>query len=106
MTLRAYALNCTLKSSPSVSSTDVIISQVADELGKHDAKTETMRAVDHRVQPRRRRHDLLGGRGDAGHRLQGPRPGARQGASTTSTMVANAVHLARALQGSPYPPPS
>jgi multimeric flavodoxin WrbA len=51
MTLRAFALNCTLKPSPDVSSTDVLISQVADELRKHDVKTETTRAVDHDIRP-------------------------------------------------------
>ena len=51
MTLRALALNCTLKASPVPSSTDRMIGVLADALAEHDVTTETIRVVDHDVRP-------------------------------------------------------
>ncbi len=51
MTLRALALNCTLKASPAPSSSDRMIGVLADALAEHDVTTETIRIVDHDVRP-------------------------------------------------------
>lgn len=51
MTLRAIALNCTLKASPAPSSTDRMIGVLADALADHDVTTETIRIADHDVRP-------------------------------------------------------
>lgn len=51
MPLRALALNCTLKPSPAPSSTDRMISVLADALAGHEVETETVRVVDHDVRP-------------------------------------------------------
>lgn len=51
MTLRALALNCTLKPSPAVSSTDRMIGVLADALAVHGISTETIRVADHDVKP-------------------------------------------------------
>jgi multimeric flavodoxin WrbA len=51
MTLRAFALNCTLKASPEPSSTDTMIRHVFDHLHRHDVETAQARLVDHQVSP-------------------------------------------------------
>ena len=48
-TLRALVLNCTLKSAPAESSTDLIGRQVLEALGEHDVDGEILRVVDHGV---------------------------------------------------------
>ncbi len=50
-TLSAIALNCTLKPSPSESSTEVIASQILEELLKHGISGDTVRVVDYDVRP-------------------------------------------------------
>ena len=47
----ALALNCTLKPSPSESSTGVILDLVLTELAKHGVEGEHVRVVDHDVRP-------------------------------------------------------
>jgi multimeric flavodoxin WrbA len=50
--LTAVAINCTLKHGPDESSTDLILSEVIAELGKHDVATgPVIRAVDHDIRP-------------------------------------------------------
>jgi multimeric flavodoxin WrbA len=49
--LKAIALNCTLKRSPSESSTDVMLNQIAEQLQKHNVSTETIRIADYDVHP-------------------------------------------------------
>jgi len=49
--LRAIALNCTLKPSPAESSTDVLISQIADGFQQQDVSLETIRIVDLDIKP-------------------------------------------------------
>jgi len=49
--LRALVLNCTLKPSPSESSTDLLAQQVLDALAPYDVTAETIRVVDHDVKP-------------------------------------------------------
>ena len=49
--LRALVLNCTLKPSPSESSTDLLAQQVLDALARYDVIGETIRVVDHDVKP-------------------------------------------------------
>ncbi len=49
--LRAFALSCTLKPSPSDSSTDLLTQQLLDRLGEHGVETEMVRAVDHDIKP-------------------------------------------------------
>jgi multimeric flavodoxin WrbA len=51
MTLRAFALNCTLKASPEPSSTDAMIRHVLEHLHRHDVETAQARIADHRVSP-------------------------------------------------------
>jgi multimeric flavodoxin WrbA len=51
MTLKALALNCTLKPSPEESSCDVLLDCLRDHLAEHDVETETIRIVDHDVRP-------------------------------------------------------
>lgn len=51
MGLTALALNCTLKPSPADSSTDLMISQVAELLGNYGIHTETVRVADYDVRP-------------------------------------------------------
>lgn len=50
-TLRALALNCTLKPSPAESSTDLMVSHVLSALAGHGVTTESVRVVDHDVRP-------------------------------------------------------
>jgi multimeric flavodoxin WrbA len=49
--MHAFALNCSLKRSPAVSSTDVIIDCLGDELGPLGVGLERARLVDHDVRP-------------------------------------------------------
>ncbi|MDN3311566.1 NAD(P)H-dependent oxidoreductase [Microbacterium oryzae] len=49
--LRALALNCSLKPSPAVSSTDVLTQQVLDALAPHGVAGEIVRVVDYDVKP-------------------------------------------------------
>lgn len=49
--MRAFALNCTLKSSDEPSSTDLILDQIADELRRHGVEMGRARVVDHDVRP-------------------------------------------------------
>ncbi|OLL19167.1 MULTISPECIES: flavodoxin family protein [unclassified Rhodococcus (in: high G+C Gram-positive bacteria)] len=50
-TLRALALNCTLKPSPEESSTDLMVSHVLSALAGHGVITDSVRVVDHDVRP-------------------------------------------------------
>lgn len=52
-TLKAIALNCTLKSARGreKSSTDVLLQQVLDALEKHNVRGEIVRVVDHNIKP-------------------------------------------------------
>ena len=50
-TLKAVALNCTLKPSPSPSSTDSLCEQLVEELAEHGVGTEVIRVVDHDIKP-------------------------------------------------------
>lgn len=50
-TLRALALNCTLKPSPQPSSGDLMASQFLEELTTHGVETSSVRAVDHNIAP-------------------------------------------------------
>jgi multimeric flavodoxin WrbA len=49
--LRALALVCSLKPSPAASSTQLIASQVLEQLAQHDVSGELVRVVDHDVLP-------------------------------------------------------
>ena len=49
--LKAVALVCSLKASPSESSSDLIARQVLDELAGHGVTGETVRVADHDVRP-------------------------------------------------------
>jgi multimeric flavodoxin WrbA len=49
--LRALALVCSLKASPSASSSDVMARQVLEELAKHGVTGSVVRVVDHDVKP-------------------------------------------------------
>lgn len=49
--LRALALVCTLKSSPSPSSSQLIAEQVLEALGSHDVEGDLLRVVDYDVHP-------------------------------------------------------
>jgi multimeric flavodoxin WrbA len=64
MPIKALAFNCTLKSTKAggTSSTEVLLSQLIDELRKHKVETEIIRAVDHDIKPGTK-HDM--GSGDA-----------------------------------------
>jgi multimeric flavodoxin WrbA len=57
--LRALVLNCTLKSSPTESSSDLLATEVIAELAKHDVESELVRVVDHDV-----RHGVTTDEGD------------------------------------------
>ena len=47
--LRALVLNCTLKPSPTESSSDLLGTELISELAKHDVDAELIRVVDHDV---------------------------------------------------------
>jgi multimeric flavodoxin WrbA len=51
--LKVIAFNCSLKTATGneTSSTDVLLDQLLDELSKHGAKGEVVRAVDHDIKP-------------------------------------------------------
>jgi multimeric flavodoxin WrbA len=51
VTLKAFALTCSLKSSPEESSTDLITRQLLDRFEEHGVETEMVRAVDHDIKP-------------------------------------------------------
>ncbi|HEY6742438.1 MAG TPA: NAD(P)H-dependent oxidoreductase [Lapillicoccus sp.] len=51
MSLRALALNCTLRGSPSESSTELLAQQVLDALAGHGVTGSMVRVVDHDVRP-------------------------------------------------------
>lgn len=52
MTLRAIALNCTLKPGDAESSTELMLGQVLDELRSHGVETEPIvRVADHDIKP-------------------------------------------------------
>ena len=51
MTLKALALNCTLKPSPAASSCDVLVDHLLERFAEHDVEAETIRVVDHDVRP-------------------------------------------------------
>jgi multimeric flavodoxin WrbA len=47
--LRALILTCTLKPSPTPSSSELLAGEIATALKQHDVESETLRVVDHRV---------------------------------------------------------
>jgi multimeric flavodoxin WrbA len=47
--LRALILTCTLKPSPTPSSSELLAGEIATALKQHDLESETLRVVDHRV---------------------------------------------------------
>lgn len=49
--MRALILNCTLKPSPASSNTETLAGLVADGLREHGVTVESVRVVDHRVEP-------------------------------------------------------
>lgn len=51
MTLRAFGINCTLKSAPAASSTQKILDQLLQELQSREVETSSARIVDHDVKP-------------------------------------------------------
>lgn len=51
MSLKVVALNCTLKSSDEPSSTGLLLSQLLDALGEHDAEGEIVRLADLNIKP-------------------------------------------------------
>jgi multimeric flavodoxin WrbA len=51
MPLKAFAFNCTLKPSPKKSSTDKILQEIFDALGKHGVACDGVRAVDFNIKP-------------------------------------------------------
>jgi multimeric flavodoxin WrbA len=51
MTLKAIAINCTLKASPAESSCGVLLSQIAAELAKLNVTCEQLRAADYTIKP-------------------------------------------------------
>ncbi len=51
MPLKVLALNCTLKASPSPSSTDKLLTELLDALREYDAEGEMVRVVDFNIKP-------------------------------------------------------
>jgi multimeric flavodoxin WrbA len=51
VSLKALAINCTLKPSPAESSCGVLLAQVCAAFEEHDVATTTIRAVDHDIKP-------------------------------------------------------
>lgn len=49
--MQAIALNCTLKPSPTSSSTDLLLDQLLSEFAKHSVQGEVIRIADHDVKP-------------------------------------------------------
>jgi multimeric flavodoxin WrbA len=50
-TLKALALNCTLKASPAESSCELLLSQILEQLAEHDIEGEAVRVVDLEIKP-------------------------------------------------------
>jgi multimeric flavodoxin WrbA len=48
--LKALVLTCTLKSSPSESSTELLATEIVADLAEHDVDADLVRVVDHKVQ--------------------------------------------------------
>jgi multimeric flavodoxin WrbA len=51
MSLKALAINCTLKRSPAESSCELLLSELLSELGKHGVEGEIVRAVELNIKP-------------------------------------------------------
>jgi multimeric flavodoxin WrbA len=51
MALKALAFNCTLKPSPTPSSTEKLLRELLDALSEHAVSGEIVRAVDHNIKP-------------------------------------------------------
>jgi multimeric flavodoxin WrbA len=51
MTLTAFAFNCTLKPSPVASSTEKLLREMLEALGRYDAEGDIVRAVDFNIKP-------------------------------------------------------
>jgi multimeric flavodoxin WrbA len=51
MPLKAIAFNCTLKTSPAESSTDVLLKEFTAALAGHDIECDIVRAVDFNIKP-------------------------------------------------------
>jgi multimeric flavodoxin WrbA len=51
MSLKALAMNCTLKPSPAPSSTDKLLGELLDALREYEVEGETVRVVDFNVKP-------------------------------------------------------
>jgi multimeric flavodoxin WrbA len=51
MSLKALAMNCTLKPSPAPSSTDKLLGELLDALPEYEVEGETVRVVDFNVKP-------------------------------------------------------
>ncbi|HZX72066.1 MAG TPA: NAD(P)H-dependent oxidoreductase [Rhodanobacter sp.] len=49
--LKAFGINCSLKSSPEKSSSQKLLDQLLRALQKHDVETSSTRAVDHDIKP-------------------------------------------------------
>lgn len=49
--MKAVALNCTLKTGSAQSSTELLLSQVVDELAKHDVEASMLRIADLNIKP-------------------------------------------------------
>lgn len=49
--LKALAINCTLKASPSPSSTDKLLGEIAAAMAPHGVETQVVRAADHDIRP-------------------------------------------------------
>lgn len=50
-TMRAFGINCTLKGGDAESSTDLLLSQFLNRLGRDGVETASIRAVDHDIKP-------------------------------------------------------
>ena len=51
MPLKVLALNCTLRGSPSPSSTDKLLKELLTALREYDAEGEIVRVVDYNIKP-------------------------------------------------------
>lgn len=74
MALRALAINCTLKTSPTPSSCGLLLSQTTHELEKLGVTCEQIRAVDFNIKP--------GVTSDEGRAMSGRRSGKRSSTPT------------------------
>ncbi|VXC48343.1 NADPH-dependent FMN reductase [Arthrobacter sp. 9V] len=120
--MRALVLNCTLKSSPTPSNTDVLANVVIEALREKGVDVEVIRAVDHRIPPGvetdlgegdewPKIYDLLMASWTYWNMGPGPGPsytetdhGHEWSESTGKTMAANLFAAATALQANPLPP--